>query len=88
MPRSAGGSALRRAPRVRGSRPAHAAGGPSGEALGLHFTVSHLTRLVAPSVFGYVAALATLSVVFWINAAMLGAGGVLSRKGSARRGKA
>jgi MFS family permease len=58
----------------------HSADGRSGEALGLRSTVSHLTRLVAPSVFGYIAALATLSVVFWINAAMLGAGAVLSRK--------
>jgi hypothetical protein len=46
----------------------------SGEVLGLRSTVSYFTRLVAPGVFGYIAALATLSVVFWINAAMLGQG--------------
>ncbi|MGH8619816.1 MAG: MFS transporter [Burkholderiales bacterium] len=53
--------------------------GRSGETLGLRSTVIHFTRLVAPSVFGYIAVLATLSVVFWANAAMLAAGGALSR---------
>jgi MFS family permease len=58
----------------------HSTDGRSGEALGLRSTVNHFTRLVAPAVFGYVATIATLSVVFWMNAAMLGWGGVLSRR--------
>jgi len=60
------------------------ADGRSGETLGLRSTVIHFTRLVAPSVFGYLAALATLSVVFWINGVLLGAGGVLSRWGKGK----
>jgi len=41
-------------------------------------------RQVAPGVFGYLAALATLSVVFWINGVLPEAGGVLSRQKQAR----
>ncbi len=53
--------------------------GRSGEALGLRLTVNHFTRVVGPIVFGSIASLLGLSPVFWINAAMLGTGGLLSR---------
>jgi MFS family permease len=51
--------------------------GRSGEALGLRATANHLTRLIAPAMFGAIAAVTGLAVVFWINALMLGSGGLL-----------
>src|SRR6266404_2103658 len=63
----------------------NSAEGRSGEALGLRSTVNHLTRVVGPVLFGYVASATGLSVVFWINGLMLGAGGMFSRTGSVDR---
>jgi len=57
----------------------NSAQGRSGEALGLRMTVNHLTRVVAPVVFGSLASAAGLAAVFWVNALMLGAGGLFSR---------
>lgn len=54
--------------------------GRSGEALGLRSSVNHLTRLVGPVLFGFIASMTGLAAVFWINALMLGGGGVLGRK--------
>ena len=53
--------------------------GRSGEALGLRMAVNHLTRVVGPVVFGYVASGVGLPAVFWINGLMLGGGGAVSR---------
>jgi MFS family permease len=53
--------------------------GRSGETLGLRMTVNHLTRLVGPVIFGSIASVTGLAAVFWINALLLGSGGVLSR---------
>ena len=57
----------------------NSAQGRSGEALGLRMTVNHMTRLVGPVAFGSLASVAGLAAVFWVNALMLGAGGLLSR---------
>ncbi len=59
------------------SRSAH---GRSGETLGLRMTVNHLTRLIGPVLFGSVASALGLAAVFWINALLLGSGGLLSRE--------
>ncbi len=53
--------------------------GRSGEALGLRMTVIHMTKMVVPIVFGSIGSAFGLFPVFWINALMLGTGGVLSR---------
>ena len=53
--------------------------GRSGEALGLRMTVNHLTRVVSPVAFGAIGSAFGLFPVFWLNALMLGCGGMLSR---------
>jgi MFS family permease len=57
----------------------YSAKGRSGETLGLRMTVNRLTRLVGPMVFGVIASAIGLPALFWINAALLGSGAVLSR---------
>lgn len=57
----------------------HSAEGRSGEALGLRLTVNNLTRVVVPVVFGSIGSAFGLFAVFWGNASMLAAGGLLSR---------
>jgi len=59
--------------------------GSSGEAMGLRQTVDNLTRLVAPVLFGTIASAAGLAAVFWLNAAILGSGGLFSRRRVAAR---
>ena len=59
-----------------------AADGRSGEALGLRLTVNNLIRVIAPAVFGVVVSGFGLPPVFYINAAMMGAGAFISRAGS------
>jgi MFS family permease len=63
----------------------HSAEGRSGEALGLRMTVNHFTRVVGPVVFGSIGSAFGLAPVFWVNALMLGSGGVLSHFGTAGR---
>ena len=58
---------------------ANAPPGRSGEALGMRMTVNHMTKIVTPVFFGVVASAFGLSPVFWINATMLAAGGVVTR---------
>lgn len=58
--------------------------GRSGQALGLRLTTTNLLRMGGPAVFGAVAAAFGLPPVFWINAAMMGVGGVLARSGRKR----
>lgn len=52
--------------------------GRSGEALGLRFALDNAARLAGPVVFGMVASALGLGAVFWINALMLGTGGVVT----------
>jgi len=56
----------------------------SGEVLGLRITANHLARMVGPVVFGAVGAAFGIFAVFWLNAAMLASGGVLTRAGAVR----
>ncbi len=62
-----------------------AADGRSGEALGLRLTANNLVRVIAPAVFGFVVSAFGLPPVFFINAAMMGAGALVSRSKSAGR---
>jgi MFS family permease len=57
----------------------HSSSGRSGEALGLRMTVNHLSRVIGPVIFGSIGSAFGLPTVFWLNAAMLGSGGWLSR---------
>ena len=57
----------------------NAPAGRSGEALGLRMTVNHLTRVVSPVLFGAIGSAFGLASAFWVNALMLGAGGLFSR---------
>jgi MFS family permease len=60
--------------------------GRAGQTLGMRLTGNNLVRVAGPIAFGAVAAAVGLAPVFWINAAMLGAAGLLSRSSrSARR---
>ncbi len=53
--------------------------GRSGETLGLRMTVNHMTKLIGPVAFGFLASVAGLFATFWLNAFMMGTGGVLAR---------
>lgn len=53
--------------------------GRSGETLGLRQTVNNMLRVLGPSVFGVVASALGLSAVFWISAAMMGSGAIVSK---------
>ncbi len=61
--------------------------GRSGEAMGLRLTADNLTRLFGPVLFGMMAASVGLASVFWLNAVMLGSGGVFARTGARGRRK-
>ena len=56
-----------------------AADGRSGEALGLRLTVNNLVRVISPALFGFIVSGFGLAPVFYINAMMMGAGGIISR---------
>ena len=56
--------------------------GRSGEALGLRFTANHLARVIGPLAFGLIGSAFGLFPVFWINALMMGCGGLISRRGA------
>jgi MFS family permease len=58
--------------------------GRSGEALGLRLTVNNFVRVIAPALFGFVVSGFGLAPVFYINAVMMGAGGMVSRSKNAR----
>jgi MFS family permease len=59
-----------------------AADGRSGEALGLRLTVNNFVRVIAPAFFGFIVSGFGLAPVFYINAVMMGAGGLVSRSKS------
>jgi MFS family permease len=65
----------------------HSAAGRSGEAMGLRLTADNLMRLVGPILFGSIASAVGLPAVFWLNALMLGSGGVFTRRSAGVRGK-
>src|SRR5262249_50706764 len=48
--------------------------GRSGESFGLRQTVTNLTRVSGPPLFGYIVTAVGLTPVFWINAALMGLG--------------
>lgn len=52
--------------------------GRAGQTLGLRLTGNNLVRVVGPLVFGAVGSAMGLAYVFWINAAMMAWGGLLS----------
>jgi MFS family permease len=54
--------------------------GRSGEAFGLRMAINNLTHIVVPLFFGAVGSAFGVMPVFLANAAMLGAGGALSRR--------
>ncbi len=59
--------------------------GRSGETLGLRQTVNNTVRVSGPAFFGFVANAFGLPAVFWINALMMGGGGVLTGRNRPRR---
>lgn len=59
---------------------ARAPEGRSGEALGLRMAINNLTHIAVPLLFGAVGTAFGIAPVFLANAAMLGAGGMLSRR--------
>ncbi len=59
---------------------ARAPEGRSGEALGLRMAINNLTHIVVPLFFGALGSAFGVAPVFLANAAMLGVGGMLSRR--------
>jgi predicted MFS family arabinose efflux permease len=53
--------------------------GRSGRTLGLRLTSNNVVRVTGPMIFGAVSASLGLLSVFWISAALLGAGGVYAQ---------
>ncbi len=58
--------------------------GRSGQTLGLRLTANNFVRVTGPIVFGGVASAIGLAPVFWINAAMMAGGSLLSWTGRKR----
>jgi MFS family permease len=56
----------------------HSAEGRSGQTLGLRLTTNNFVRVTGPIVFGIVGSALGLPPVFWINAVLMVAGGLLS----------
>jgi len=59
---------------------ARAPEGRTGEVLGLRMSINNLTHILVPLFFGAIGTAFGVAPVFLANAAMLGAGGVLSRR--------
>jgi MFS family permease len=57
----------------------HSTEGRSGQTLGLRLTTNNFVRVVGPVLFGAVGSALGLPAVFWINALMMGSGGLMSR---------
>lgn len=53
--------------------------GRSGELLGVRFALDNVSRLASPILFGLIASGLGLGALFWVNALLLCAGGVMSR---------
>jgi MFS family permease len=58
---------------------ARSAEGRSGEAMGMRLMVDNVSRLVSPVLFGVLASGIGLAALFWLNALLVGSGGVLAR---------
>ena len=56
----------------------HSQAGRTGETLGLRLTVNNLMRVVGPALFGSIGSAFGLFAVFWVNALVMGAGGVMA----------
>jgi MFS family permease len=63
----------------------HSAEGRSGATLGLRQSVNNVMRVCGPALFGSIASAFGLFPVFWINALMMAAGGLMTRP-AAKRG--
>jgi len=63
----------------------HSAEGRSGQTLGLRLTANNFVRVTGPIVFGAVGSAFGLPAVFWIVAAILASGGLLSRSRAAKQ---
>jgi len=59
--------------------------GRSGQTLGLRLTANNLVRVTGPVLFGAVGSALGLAAAFWIVAAIMAAGGFLSRRGAQAR---
>jgi MFS family permease len=59
---------------------ARSAEGRSGQTLGLRLTANNLVRVTGPIVFGAIGTALGLPAVFWIVAAIMASGGLLSRR--------
>jgi hypothetical protein len=57
---------------------ARSAEGRSGQTLGLRLTANNLVRVTGPIVFGAIGTALGLPAVFWIVAAVMASGGLLS----------
>lgn len=64
---------------------ASSAEGRSGQTLGLRLTANNFVRVTGPIVFGAVGSAFGLPVVFWIVAAIMASGGLLSRSRAGKR---
>ena len=62
--------------------------GRTGEALGLRMSFIHLTKLIGPVAFGAIGSAFGLGAMFVVNAAVMAAGGLLSRPRTRERAKA
>ena len=58
--------------------------GRSGRTLGVRLTTTNAVRVLGPVVFGAVGTAFGVPPVFWINAAIMGATGFMSRRGARR----
>ena len=58
--------------------------GRSGQTLGLRLTANNFVRVTGPMVFGVVGSALGLPAIFWITAAIMASGGLLSRAPAAR----
>jgi predicted MFS family arabinose efflux permease len=61
--------------------------GRTGEALGLRLTANNVARLAGPFVFGGIGSAFGIMAVFFTSAALMGAGGLLSRASAGHDGK-
>jgi len=63
---------------------AQSAEGRSGQTLGLRLTANNLVRVGGPAIFGAIGTALGIAAVFWIVAAIMGAGGALTRSSSVK----
>lgn len=62
---------------------ARSAEGRSGEAMGMRLMVDNVSRLVSPVLFGMLASGVGLAALFWLNAVVVGSGGLLAKSRAA-----